>query len=103
MALHYRTLPDGISRKVFIEEAEGKKRCLAVATVSQTTGRYDPQWHDVRDEEKAQVEAFVAAMTVGSRRGASKVKAQKPKAKPQDATLAKNMGCLLYTSPSPRD
>ena len=92
MALHYRTLPDGISRKVFIEEAEGKKRCLAVATVSQTTGRYDLQWHDVRDEEKVQVEAFVAAMTVGSRRGASKVKAQKPKAKPQDATLAKNMG-----------
>lgn len=90
MALHYRTLPDGISRKVFIEDADGK-RCLAVATVSQTTGRYDPQWHDVRDEEKAQVEAFVAAMTVGSSRGTSKEKAQKTKAKPQDATLAKNV------------
>lgn len=89
MALHYRTLPDGISRKVFIEDVDGKKRCLAVATVSQTTGRYDPQWHDVRDEEKAQVEAFVAAMTVGSRRGASKEKAHKPKAKLQDATLVK--------------
>ena len=90
MALHYRTLPDGISRKVFIEDADGK-RCLAVATVSQTTGRYDPQWHDVRDEEKAQVEAFVAAMTVGLSRGTSKEKAQKLKAKLQDATLAKTV------------